>query len=193
MPWWFMNPYDGWTVFQHGAYVAFAFSVLLFGALAFRQVLDDLELRRRRCGEDLLLLISAPGMLLSLLGVTATVLAGLYCYQTEPPTVFRYALPLVGGVQMTQIILRLYFQRTRLRTQSIVIRPIVRQGPIVIPYSDITGVEIRDARIWITVLVSHSQGEAVAFRIFPFRKAALESRLRQSTSVPIGHVGISED
>lgn len=188
-----MKSYDAWTVFQHGAYVAFAFSVLLFGALAFRQVLDDIELRRRRCGEDLLLLISAPGTLLALLGVAITIVVGLYCYQTEPPTVFRYALPLVGGVQMTQIILRLFFQRTRLRTQSIVIRPIVRQGPIVIPYSDITSVEISNARLWVSVQVSHSKGEPAAFRIFPFRRAVLESRLRQSTSARISHVGVSDD
>lgn len=187
-----MSPYDSWTVLQHGAYVAFAFSVLLFGALAFRQVLDDLELRRRRCGEDLLLFISAPGVLLGLLGVAATIVAGLYCYQTEPPTVFRYALPLVGGVQMAQIFLRLYFQRTRLRTQSIVIRPIVRTGPIVIPYADITEVTMEHARLWTTVRISHARGEAVAFRIFPFRRMVLASRLQQSTSARIGHVGVSD-
>lgn len=186
-----MNPYDAWTVFQHGAYVAFAFSVLLFGALAFRQVLDDLELRRGRSGEDLLLLYSAPGMLLVLAGLLVMVAVGLACYEAEPPTVFRYALPLVGGVQLLQIALRLHFQRTRLRTQSIVVRPIVRPGPIVVPYADITSVTLRDARLWITVRIEHGQGEAVAFRIFPFRKAALESRLRQSTSARISHVGVS--
>lgn len=185
--------YDHWTVFQHGAYVAFAFSVLLFGALAFRQVLDDLELRRRRSGEDLLLLYSAPGILLSLVGVLATVGIGMICYNTYPPTVFRYALPLVGGVQMTQILLRLHFQRTRLRTQSIVVRPLVRQGPVVVPYEEITEVEIRDARFWVKVQLAYGQGQHVAFRIFPFQKATVELRLRQSTSAEIHEYGPSGD
>jgi len=176
-----MTEYDHWTVFQHGAYVAFAFSVLLFGALAFRQVLDDLELRRRRSGEDLLLLYSAPGILLLLLGVVATIGVGVVCYGTQPPTVFRHALPLVGGVQITQIFLRLHFQRTRLRTQAIVIRPLVRPGPVVVPYGEITGVELRSARFWTTVQLTYGQGQRAGFRIFPFRRAIVELRLRQST------------
>jgi hypothetical protein len=183
--------YDHWTVFQHGAYVAFAFSVLLFGALAFRQVLDDLELRRRRSGEDLLLLYSAPGILLSLLGVLATVGIGIVCFSAQPPTVFRHALPLVGGVQMVQILLRLHFQRTRLRTQSIVVRPLVRPGPIVVPYDEITDVEFRRARFWVTVQLTHGQGQRVAFRIFTFRREIVALRLRQSTSAVIHENGPS--
>lgn len=183
--------YDHWTVLQHGAYVAFAFSVLLFGALAFRQVLDDLELRRNRSGEDLALLYSAPGILLSVLGVLLTVIVGMICYSIEPPTVFRYALPLVGGVQMAQILIRLRFQRTRLRTQSIVVRPLVRPGPIVVPYDEITDVEFRSARFWVTVQLTHGQGQRVAFRIFPFRRTTVELRLRQSTTAVIHEPGPS--
>ncbi|MEN9282041.1 MAG: hypothetical protein RL594_976 [Bacteroidota bacterium] len=178
-----MNSFqDGWTVFQHGAYVAFAFSVLLFGALAFRQILDDLEMRRQRSGEDLLLLYSAPGLLLLMLGVSLTVAVGVFCYSLQPPTVFRHALPLVGGVQMAQIYLRLHFQRTRLRTLAIVVRPIVRPGPIVLKYADIASVEFVDARLWTTVRLTGRQGQDVTFRIFPFRREALESRLRLSTN-----------
>ncbi len=183
--------YDHWTVFQHGAYVAFAFSVLLFGALAFRQVLDDLELRRRRSGEDLLLLYSAPGILLSLLGLLVTAGIGIVCYNAQPPTVFRYALPLVGGVQMLQILLRLRFQRTRLRTQSIVVRPLVRPGPIVVLYDELTDVEFRRARFWVTIQLTHGQGQRVAFRIFPFRREIVALRLRQSTSAVIHENGPS--
>lgn len=177
--------YDYWTVFQHGAYVAFAFAVLLFGALAFRQVLDDLELRRRRSGEDLLLLHSAPAVLLSLLGVLVTAGIGVICFNAQPPTVFRHALPLVGGVVMAQILLRVHFQRTRIRTQSIVVRPLVRPGPIVVPYDEITDVELRHARLWVTVQITHGQDQRVAFRIFPFRREIVALRLRQSTSAVI--------
>lgn len=179
-------PYtEPWIILQHGAYVAFAFGVLLFGALAFRQILDNLELRRRLSGEDLMLLYSAPGVLLSALGMMVTVLVGLFCYSGQQPTVFRYALPLVGGVQMTQIILRLHFQRTRLRTLALVVRPIVRPGPIVIPYSEMTSIEINGSRLWTTIRVSHRQGEPVAFRIFPFQQARVVQRLRQSSSATI--------
>lgn len=176
---------EPWIVLQHGAYVAFAFSVLLFGALAFRQILDNLELRRRLSGEDLMLLYSAPGVLLSLAGIGATVIVGLICYNIEPPTVFRYALPLVGGVQMAQIALRLHFQRTRLRTLALVIRPIVRSGPIVIPYAEMTSIELISTMLWTTVRVTQGQGEAVAFRIFPFQRARLEQRLRLVSSATI--------
>lgn len=179
-------PYlEPWVILQHGAYVAFAFGVLLFGALAFRQVLDNLELRRRLSGEDLMLLYSAPGVLLSLAGIGATGIVGLICYNIEPPTVFRYALPLVGGVQMTQIMLRLHFQRTRLRTLALVVRPIVRPGPIVIPYAEMTGVDLISNMLWTTVRVTHGQGEAVAFRIFPFQRVRLEQRLRLVSSATI--------
>ncbi|MBU3699388.1 MAG: hypothetical protein FGM33_05175 [Candidatus Kapabacteria bacterium] len=176
---------DPWTILQHGAYVAFAFGVLLFGALAFRQILDNLELRRKLSGEDLLLLYSAPGVILSLCGVLATVGVAMVCYRIEPPTVFRYALPLIGGVLMTQIMLRLHFQRTRVRTLALVVRPIVRPGPIVIQYSDMTGVELIGSTLWTTVRVLHAHGEPVAFRIFTFQRARLEQRLRQSSTATI--------
>ena len=176
---------EPWIVLQHGAYVAFAFSVLLFGALAFRQILDNLELRRRLSGEDLMLLYSAPGVLLSLAGIGVTIIVGLICYSIEPPTVFRYALPLVGGVQMTQIMLRLHFQRTRLRTLARVVLPIVRTGPIVIPYAEMTSVDLVSNMLWTSVSVTHGQAEAVTFRIFPFQRARLEQRLRLASSATI--------
>ena len=51
-----MNPISTtfqWETFLHGGYVAFVFAVLFFGALAFRQVIDNLEVKRLKMGEDL--------------------------------------------------------------------------------------------------------------------------------------------
>ncbi|MEN9795898.1 MAG: hypothetical protein RLZZ150_875, partial [Bacteroidota bacterium] len=111
-----------WTLFFHGAYVAFAFAVLLFGALAYRQVLDNLDMRRLKFGEERASYVSAPGILLAVGVALCTVLLMGVMYSKPHESIFLYALPLILLVQTTQMFLRVVFQRTRLTTQGILVR-----------------------------------------------------------------------
>ena len=109
------TPSFDWTTLLHAGYVAFVFGVLFFGALAFRQVLDNLEVRRLSMGEDRDSFLDAAGGIASGAVLVLLVLLLIICYGILTPTVFVYAIPLVLGVQWLQITLRLVFQRTLVR------------------------------------------------------------------------------
>ncbi|HLP27081.1 MAG TPA: hypothetical protein VK147_00480 [Candidatus Didemnitutus sp.] len=174
-----------WTIWFHGAYVAFVFACLFFGALAYRQIVDNLEVRRLRLGEDRNSFVSAPGILTAFGAFLLTLMIGGYLYANATPTVWVYAFPLVLLVQNLQMVLRLLFQRTQAKTRGIVVRPVLRQGPIALPYEAIADVIITNERFWATVTVDSITSGPVSFRIFRFSVAALEQILRSNTAAPI--------
>mgnify|MGYP000566000654 CR=1 FL=1 len=174
-----------WTIWFHGAYVAFVFACLLFGALAYRQIIDNIEVRRLRLGEDRDSFVSAPGTFAALGACMLTLIIGGFLYANTKPTVWAYAFPLVLLVQNLQMVLRLLYQRTQAKTWGIVVRPVLRQGPIALPYESITRVIIKDERLWATVTMEAITSGPVSFRIFRFSVSALEQILRSNTAAPI--------
>ncbi len=181
-----------WSLWLHGAYVAFAFSVLLFGALAYRQVLDNLDVRRLRFGEDRATYVSAPGILIAS-GVTmACVLLMGLMYSIPHESIFLYALPLIFLVQNVQMFLRLVFQRTRVTTHGIIVRPVLRNGLASLHYDRMITVSFRSERVWTAVTVLDPTNGPVTFRIFTFSVSPLERILRANTRAEIFYVGTSE-
>ena len=59
--------------FIHAAYVAFVFAVVYIGALAFRQVVDDMEVKALKMGEDRDSFVDAAGAI-ALLAMWAAIL-----------------------------------------------------------------------------------------------------------------------
>lgn len=180
-----------WTLFLHGAYVAFAFAVLLFGALAYRQVLDDLDLRRLRFGEDRASYVSAPGILVAVIAALCSVLVMGMLYSIAHESIFLYALPLIMLVQNAQMFLRVVFQRTRVTTQGIVVRPLLRTSVAAVHYDAMITVSFRSERVWTAVTVMDAAHGPVTFRIFAFAVRPLEQILRTNSRAEIFHVGTS--
>lgn len=181
-----------WSLWLHGAYVAFAFGVLFFGALAYRQVLDNLDVRRLRFGEDRASYVSAPGILIAV-GVTmATVLLMGLIYSTPHESIFLYALPLIFLVQNAQMFLRLVFQRTRVTTHGIIVRPVLRNGLAAMHYDRMITVSFRSERLWTAVTVLDPTSGPVTFRIFTFSVRPLEQILRANSRAEIFYVGTTE-
>lgn len=171
-----------WTIWFHGSYVAFVFACLFFGALAYRQILDDLEVRRFKLGEDRKSYVSAPGVIL-MSGVLVVSLAlGSLLYAVAEPSVWAYALPLIIVAQVLQMTLRLFFQRTQVKTLGIVIRPALRHGPIALRYDDIVSGTLHHERSWTTIRLVSATSGPVTFRIFRFSVSSLEQILRSSTA-----------
>lgn len=178
-----------WTLFLHGAYVAFAFAVLLFGALAYRQVLDNLDVRRLRFGEDRASYVSAPGILISTGASLCTVLLMGLLYSTPHESIFLYALPLIMLVQNAQMFLRVVFQRTRITTNGIIVRPLLRTALSAMHFDGMITVSFRSERLWTAVTVIHASHGPVTFRIFAFSVRPLELILRANTRAEIFYVG----
>lgn len=173
----------------HAIYVAFAFACLFFGALAFRQVLDNLEVKRLKLGEDRDAFIHAPGVVFVFCFFMLAVLVGIVCYTIAPPSIYIYAFPLILGVQSVQMAMRLVFQRTQIKTKGIVVRSVLFDNVETIQYEDIVIVELHHALIWTTVTVRLSRPEPVMFRIFRFSAPALHRLINGASGCPVIQTG----
>jgi hypothetical protein len=169
----------------HAIYVAFAFACLLFGALAFRQVLDNLEVRRLGMGEDREAYLSPAGSVALIGGVLVTVVVAAIAYRTEHPTVYAYALPLVFVVQNVQLGLRLWFQRMQVKTRGLVVRPVVLGQIRAVLFDEVSSITVVPSRLWTTITVTYAAAEVVHFRIFRISQAHVVAMLGNSCVCPV--------
>jgi len=171
-------------VFVHGAYVAFTFAVLLFGALAFRQVLDNLEVKRLMMGEDRDAFIDAPGAIFMGICWFVALILCIVMYGIVRPSVYSYALPLVFMVQIAQISMRLQFQRTLVKTRGIVVRSVLLARQRTALFDELVMVRMVKHSWWVDVRLG-LQSEEIGFRIFAFSAPSLERMLSASSTAPI--------
>lgn len=142
-----------------------------------------LELRASKTGEDLDLFLSAPGVCYAILAALALVPVGWLCYGVGEPTIWKYALPLVGLVQLVQLAARLYFQRLRLRTRAIVVRYVLRSESVVIQHSEVEIVHVLRNLLWSTITITSAHNKVATFRIFRFSEDRLVNRIRSLSGV----------
>lgn len=173
-----------WQTFFHAGYVAFVFAVLFFGALAFRQIVDNLEVKRLQLGEDRDSFLQAPTILLLGGAWSVVLVVGPFLYLKISPTVYSYALPLILGVQLLQLTMRAFFQRTQVKTRGLVVRSLMFDKVRGLPFSDIVMIRFVQDRFWVDVRIGLKNEEA-GFRIFSFSAASLERMLEASCSAPI--------
>jgi hypothetical protein len=171
------------SLLPYGAYVAFAFSCILFGGLAYRQVIDMLDLRSSKTGEDLEFFVSASGVVYALIGMLGLICVAWMAFSSGSPSIWLYALPLVGLAQLVQLCLRLYYQRMRVRTRAIVIRYVLRSGMRVIDYDSIQDVVFTRRALWTDIRITTMHGEPASFRIFRFSEQSLQRRLYNLSGV----------
>lgn len=166
---------DSTTLLLHGSYVAFVFALVLFAALGFRQLSDNLAVRRLKMGEDRIGFISAPGVVVSLSGLVLSGSLGFYLWLYPVPRIYFYALPLILIVQFTQVLIRVYMQRTLVKTRGFVFRSIAFDSIRGIPFERIVRADVQRFAVWtkVTLLVVDDKFGHVTFRIFPFSEAAL--------------------
>lgn len=163
------------TLLLHGGYVAFVFAVVLFGALAFRQVSDNLEVRRLRMGEDRTSFVSAPGVLIAVGGLALAAIVGAFLIARPQPRIYFYALPMILAVQFLQMLTRVYLQRTLVKTHGFVLRSFAFDRTIGIPFANVIRADIHRFAWWakVTLTIVGLRMEHVTFRIFPFSEPAL--------------------
>lgn len=177
----------------HGSYVAFVFAVVLFGALAFRQISDNLLVKRLRMGEDRMAFVSAPGVLVALVGLLLTLGVGIYVYADPIPRIYYYALPLILGVQFTQVLMRVYMQRTLIKTRGFVFRSIAFERIRPVRFASVRMADLTHYVLWTKVTLTFVENEIdhVTFRIFPFSEKALRRILEGWCACEIRHLDAS--
>ena len=174
----------------YSAYVAFVFAVLLFGALAFRQVLDDLELRRKRVGEDRRAFLDPIAVAVILAALILTLTIAFCVVQFHEPSVYWYALPLIVGAQSLQMAFRVWFQRLQVKTKGVVVRSVLFDRLKVTPFDELGDVELRYESWWVNVTLS-TPSERVRFRIFRHSAPMLARMIHSSCGCDVRHVDMN--
>ncbi|MBI2793076.1 MAG: hypothetical protein HYX66_00315 [Ignavibacteria bacterium] len=168
----------------YSSYVAFVFACIFFGALAYRQILDNLDVKRLKMGEDRDSFIDAgAGITVAVLWVFVIVVA-VFAFYILKPSIVTYALPMILAAQTMQFSLRMLFQRTQVKTKGLVIRSVMLDQNAAAPFQEIIAVRFVKHRWWITVKVS-LPFEEYSFRIFSFSADDLELMIAASCSAPI--------
>ena len=149
---------------------------MLFSALAFRQMIDNSEVRRLRMGEDRVSFVSAPGMLVTVAGLLLSLVVSGFVFVRPDPSIYSYALPLILVAQFLQVFFRTYLQRTLVRTHGFVFRSIAFERIRAVRFDCVIRADIYRTTCWTTVILSINNNYPghVTFRIFPFSEKALQ-------------------
>jgi hypothetical protein len=172
--------------------VAFTFNCLFFGALAFRQISDNIKLKEHNHGEDRRLLLDPKSMIIVLTTMFLALVIGALFLQIENPAVFHYAFPLIIASQALQMGLRVWFQRTRVTTRAIVVRAVLSDAVHIAPYNNILAIVVHDERMWVNISVLLPT-EEIRFRIFRKNRGNLINILESACAVPLMYAGQISD
>ncbi|MBL7974685.1 MAG: hypothetical protein JNJ85_07215 [Candidatus Kapabacteria bacterium] len=151
-----------WQYVVSGMYVAFVYAVLAFGALAYRQIIDNQYIKTISLGEERYLLfdprvfvvISVLFLFFSIFVAIIISTKDVYyadVHNTVPGLIY-FVIPAVCIVSAVQLYLRAYWQRTSVRTGGIIIRRMLTEDVADIPFEDITKIHVQRESLWCVVL-----------------------------------------
>lgn len=172
------------TIFFHALYVGFAFSVLFFGALAFRQIMDAAEVRELQMGEDRDSFIDGAAAAVLVLSFLLVSIIGFLCYMMAPPSIYMYALPLVLAVQVFQLGLRMVFQRTLVKTKGLVVQAVLLHKHQIVLFHEILAIRLKSSGLWVTVRIALPNNEVV-FRIFSVSAPSFQHLMSTACRAPV--------
>ncbi|MES2764418.1 MAG: hypothetical protein V4642_01010 [Bacteroidota bacterium] len=149
-------------IFFHALYVGLTYALMAFGAMYYRQVLDNLETKKVRLGEDLFTFIDPASIAFII------VLCGLFCIFafiaiTRKPQTLFYVIPIAFAINIIQLIFRTQKQRGKVKTEGILIRYMLFiSGNAAIRYDELVCVEIVRELFWFKIIFFTDETEAKA-------------------------------
>lgn len=150
------------TLFLYALYVGFVYSTLAFGALWFRQYVDDVAAKEIRLGEDMYITRNPFGLLLGGGFFLFFCIFALAALLTPAAGVITYVIPIACAINVVQLSLRTFWQTIDIRTEGILIRFLLKDKPVGIRYDDLIKIEISEFGSWYRV----------SFFEFPFEPKA---------------------
>jgi hypothetical protein len=144
-------------VLAHACFLAFIYSLLAFGATAYRQLIDDFAAKDVKVGEDLD--TSYDPLLMVVLGVIV-VLMGLFTWialSWSEARIELYVVPLSLVINFVQFYYRMHQQRLQIKTLGIVGRNVFEENWRVVRYEQIHLIEVEQDPIWDTVLMYYTE------------------------------------
>lgn len=157
------------VVLYHALYVAFVYSLLAFGATFYRKVIDELEVRQVRLGEDMFFAYDPMNAIL-LAGFFAALLlfTAIALFVVQPEVLF-YVIPLALMINIIQIAWRAHSQRMIVRTLGVVGRSVFADKYRAVPYAAMQMVEIKDKGVWSELVVWYLPDDSRPHTVATFR------------------------
>jgi hypothetical protein len=144
-------------VLAHACFLAFIYSLLAFGATAYRQFLDTFAAKDVKIGEDLD--TAYDPILIAVLGVIV-ILIGLFTWIAlawNEARIELYVVPLSLMINFVQFYYRMHQQRLQIKTLGIVGRNVFEEGWRVVRYDQIHLIEVENDPVWDTVLMYYTE------------------------------------
>lgn len=144
-------------VLAYACFLAFIYSLLAFGATAFRQMLDEFAAKEVKLGEDLD--TAYDPLMIGILSVIACLIA-LFIYialSWDEARIELYVMPLSLGINFVQFFYRMHQQRLQIKTLGIVGRNIFEEGWRLVRYEFVHLVEVETDPVWDTVILYYTE------------------------------------
>lgn len=155
------------TMFLHALWVGFTYACIAFGALAYRQVSDNLMHKEIRLGEvrkelfDNRVILSLSLMILAII-VCAYIATRTKPNPTSPVDLLKYVVPIAITINVVQVYLRAKWQRISIRTQGIVIKYLFNERADILPFNEIIYTAIEYHQLGATIeCISHQNQSPV--------------------------------
>lgn len=146
-------------VLAYACFLAFIYSLLAFGATAFRQMLDEFAQKEVKLGEDLS--AAYDPLMIAILGIISCLIA-LFIWLAlswDEARIELYVMPLSLGINFVQFFYRMHQQRLQIKTLGIVGRNIFEEGWRLVRYEFIHLVEVETDPVWDTVILYYTEKE----------------------------------
>jgi hypothetical protein len=191
--------------FVHALYVAFTYGCVALGALAYRQIADNLQTQKVGLGEERYLFID-PRIVIPvgvLLFFSAIFIMFIFTHDDvghvdiathSTPGLIFFVVPLVFAVNIIQFSLRAWWQKTSVRTNGILVKRILSERFMAIPFDTIQQVVIERNFLWAVIRITRVPNPLVALEdhssvvkcyASPFAIDSIILMLQSSVNCPI--------
>ncbi len=167
-------------VLAYACFLAFIYSLLAFGATAFRQMLDEFAAKEVKLGEDLDTAYD-PLMIGILCFIFSLILLFIYiALSWDEARIELYVMPLSLGINFVQFFYRMHQQRLQIKTLGMVGRNIFEEGWRLVRYDLIHLVEVETDPVWDTVILYYTEKEeATGKEVKEFRRRMTHSMRKE--------------
>ena len=140
-------------IFLYALYVAFAYSILAFGATYFREVADREKTLDIDIGETLIYAINASSYVVSIIFLLFFIIFAFLSVLQKSPSVITYVIPLAIFVNTLQILIRASFQKTAICVNGIQLRYMLKGGINRLKYNSLSNIQIEPFFVWHKVIL----------------------------------------
>ncbi len=174
------------TLFLHASYVAFVYSCLAFGALAFRQISDSLISKEFSTGEEFFSLWNPISTYISIVYCILFVIFAIASLLQSNPIMLLYVATLAFCINFTQVVIRGRYQRHSVHRNGMLFTYIYFGENTFVEYSTVEKVFFRNELFWISVrFIQKNNAKIISTKIRPKDLSRLKDAISRHSNSEI--------